>query len=268
MSAPAGPDPCAGPTAGSTAGYTTRFYEAQRRGSHRSAAVILPIVLDRLRPRSVVDVGCGIGTWLAECLHLGVAEVVGLDGDHVDPTRLEIPGAAFRPTDLEQRIHQDRAFDLAVSVEVAEHLDPARADSFVADLTRLAPVVCFGAAIPGQGGVHHVNEQWPGYWVERFADQGFTAIDCLRPAVWDVPACAHWYAQNTLLYVDATRPDLIATFADLPRLEPAGLALVHPRYLTRHAEAIRVRGARQHWIDALVATRRAVARRLRPRRTG
>lgn len=248
--------------------YSAAFYESQRRVSRRSADAVLPLFLDRVHPRSVVDVGCGIGTWLAACLARDVDEVVGLDGDHVDPTRLEIPIDAFRPADLEQRIDLGRTFDLAVSVEVAEHLDPARADSFVADLTGLAPVVCFGAAIPGQGGTHHVNEQWPTYWVRRFADLGFTALDCVRPAVWDDPTCGWWYAQNTLCFVDARRPDLVAAFADLPRLEPAGLALVHPKILTHRTEAVRVRGARRQWADALAATRRAVARRfrVRPRR--
>ena len=246
--------------------YSAAFYESQRRMSRRSADAVLPLFLDRVHPRSVVDVGCGIGTWLAACLELGVGEVVGLDGDHVDRSRLEIPIDAFRPSDLERPVDLGRTFDLAVSVEVAEHLDPTRADSFVADLTRLAPVVCFGAAIPGQGGIHHVNEQWPAYWVQRFAEHGFTVLDCVRPAVWDDPACGWWYAQNTLCFVDTRRDDLVAAFADLPRWEPAGLALVHPQILAHHSEAIRVRGARRQWADALAATRRAVVRRLRPRR--
>lgn len=57
----------------------------------------------------------------------------------------------------------NRRFDLAMTIEVAEHLTPVRADSFVEDLTRLSDVVLFSAAIPAQGGINHVNEQWQSY---------------------------------------------------------------------------------------------------------
>ena len=65
-----------------------------------------------------------------------------------------------------------RRFDLVNCLEVAEHLDASRADSFVDDLCALGDVVVFSAAIPGQGGTHHVNEQFQSYWQERFRRNG------------------------------------------------------------------------------------------------
>lgn len=68
-----------------------------------------------------------------------------------------------------------------------------------------APVSLFSAAIPRQGGVRHLNEQWPSYWVGLSADHGMIPIDCIRPVVWDDPDVEWRYVQNTLLFVDETR---------------------------------------------------------------
>jgi hypothetical protein len=90
-----------------------------------------------------------------------------------------------------------------VCVEVAEHLPASGAPSFVADLARLAPVVAFSAAIPGQGGEGHVNEQWPEYWERLFAASGYRVVDALRRPFWRHPDGPAYVAQNLLLAVDA-----------------------------------------------------------------
>jgi hypothetical protein len=160
----------------------------------------------------------------------GVGEVRGLDGAHVERRMLEIPEECFVPVDLTRPFRLDREFDLALSLEVAEHLPPASAEPFVDSLAALAPAILFSAAIPFQSGTHHVNEQWPEYWVERFARHGYAAIDCIRQRVWDNPDVEWWYAQNTLLFA---RPSVVARE---PRLERerertamGQLSLVHPR---------------------------------------
>jgi hypothetical protein len=61
-----------------------------------------------------------------------------------------------------------RTFDLAICLEVAEHLPPEAAEGFIDSLTRLAPVVLFSAAITFQVGNQHLNGQWPDYWATLF----------------------------------------------------------------------------------------------------
>ncbi|HEU4929160.1 MAG TPA: hypothetical protein VFU38_04970, partial [Candidatus Krumholzibacteria bacterium] len=81
-----------------------------------------------------------------------------------------LPVAKF---DVEKdRVSVAPRFDVAVSMEVAEHLPAPAADRYVDMLTRLAPVVVFTAATPGQGGNDHVNEQPHEYWIEKFASRG------------------------------------------------------------------------------------------------
>ena len=97
--------------------------------------------------------------------------------------------ANFIERDLSQRITIDSKYDLACCLEVAEHLPPERAGSFVEDLTKLAPVVLFSAAIPGQGGDNHVNEMWQHHWARLFAKNGFRAVDYVRPMIWSMVGC-------------------------------------------------------------------------------
>ena len=210
---------------GSASPYSTEFYLSQREGSLRSAKNLMPTVFDLVRPRSVVDVGCGVGTWLSVVQQLGVQDIVGLDGDYVDRSLLVIPTEKFVTCDLTRPLPVRRSFDLAFCLEVVEHLPASAAPQIVAELTRLAPVVLFSAAIPGQGGTHHVNEQWPEYWQELFARHGCLFCDCIRPRTWndsDIEVC---YRQNAFLVAHKSwlrlRPELQPAMGPLARVHPA-----------------------------------------------
>lgn len=210
--------------------YTSGFYELVRNGAIRSAQVIVPMVLQLLPIRNVVDVGCGDGSWLSVFWKLGVKEIFGIDGEYVDRKVLQIPVERFQAIDLTKPFALDRAFDLAVSLEVGEHLPSNCAPSFVEGLTRLAPVILFSAAIPHQGGVDHINEQWPDKWAALFRKHGFLPVDCIRKRVWRNDVVEWWYAQNTLLFA---REDFIerneALKAEFRHTVTEQLCLVHPR---------------------------------------
>jgi SAM-dependent methyltransferase len=210
--------------------YDPRYYGEIKSGSRRSAEAIVPIVLALVKPTSVVDVGCGAGTWSRVFLDARIPDVLGIDGRYVDTRTLQIPPANFKPHDLREPLQLDRRFDLAISLEVAEHLPASYADQFVATLVRYAPVILFSAAIPSQGGQGHVNEQWPGYWVQKFGQHGYLPIDCIRPRVWDRNDVEWWYAQNALLYTTRDRIDSDPALYDAwSRTNPEWLAFPHPR---------------------------------------
>lgn len=164
--------------------YGPSFYAGQSDGSLRSARAIAPIVTDLVKPRSVLDVGCGVGTWLAAFAELGVTDYLGVDGDYVDRTALRIPSERFVSMDLASPVSLGRRFDLAVCLEVAEHLPLSAAAGLVGFLTEAAPVVLFSAAVPGQGGTCHVNERWPPFWRLLFERRGYSRLDPIRPRVW------------------------------------------------------------------------------------
>lgn len=194
--------------------YSPGFYDYIEQGARRSAARVLPLIHAPLAPASVLDVGCGRGIWLAAWRELGVPEVLGLDGDYVDPASLAVPPAAFRSTDIARPFDLGRRWGLVQCLEVGEHIPPAQSATLVENLVRHGDHILFSAAEPGQGGHHHINEQPLDFWRQLFAAHDYQAYDPVRPVVHADPAIDRWYRYNTLLYVRASAaaalPDAIA----------------------------------------------------------
>ncbi len=181
--------------------YSKLFYAAQRAGSMRSARAILPIVFAHVRPQAVIDVGCGVGTWLDVAGQLGADRIVGVEGRWVENNRLASPLIDMRYADLEEPLPDLGRYDLAICMEVAEHLSRGRGESLVRELCGLSDQVLFSAAIVWQGGIGHHNERMQSYWASLFAANGYGACDIVRPAVWTNGTVSYWYRQNCLLYV-------------------------------------------------------------------
>ncbi len=213
--------------------YDEAFYAAQAPGSARSAAVALSLLFAWTRPRRVVDVGCGVGTWLHVASLLGAETVTGFDGDHVAPETLLIPPGCFLPIRLEcdspaaSLPQHQRRFDLVMSLETAEHLPHARSAGFVRELTELGDLVLFSAAIPFQNGTGHINEQWPEFWAMLFHAEGFSCFDPLRPLLMSRPEVDWWYAQNILLFARRGSP-AEAALPEHSRADRQPLSRVHP----------------------------------------
>ncbi|MBN2570452.1 MAG: class I SAM-dependent methyltransferase [Deltaproteobacteria bacterium] len=211
-------------------------------------------MIDLLSPTSVIDVGCGVGTWLSEFKKNGVAKVLGLDMDYVDKRYLQLDSSEFMECDLVNPPSLDHKWDLAISLEVAEHLPGECADDFVRYLVSLAPAVLFSAAIPLQTGYNHVNLQWPDYWEQKFAEHGYLVIDCIRPRIWNRHEILPWYAQNMLLFVEQTKVnnDLKIRYVfDIAPKEQ--LCIVHPRIYVNE-----VRSARNQAYE-MISVRKATA---------
>jgi hypothetical protein len=191
--------------------YDDLFFSYIEGGSSRSARIVVPLLVTALQPRSVVDFGCGRGAWLKIWLDNGVQDALGLDGAYVRRDSLLIPPEKFREADLTRDIDLGRRFDLAISLEVGEHLPTEAAQTFVRNICRAAPLVAFSAAVPGQGGEHHINEQPYSFWRALFAAEGYRAFDFVRPRIAGAKTVEPWYRYNTLLFVEDGR------IAGLPR---------------------------------------------------
>lgn len=237
--------------------YTRDFYLGQQGGSYASASVVVPIVKQIFAPKSVCDVGCGVGTWLKAWNDNGIFNICGLDGEYVDRSQLMIDERDFRCHDLRKPLPLGVKYDLAMSLEVAEHLPPDRSESFIAELTSLAPVVIFSAAIPEQGGTDHINERWQSCWAKLFENRGFTPLDVIRPAIWENDAVERWYRQNTIAYC---QNDVVAEYSSRSGRQKLPLSIVHPKQYIGIREEYNV-------VDAFAvfrkAIQKAIARRLR-----
>lgn len=210
--------------------YDSGFYELRTDEFLQSARKIVPFLLNLLDVSSVCDLGCGEGAWLRAFCEHGVTDVLGVDGDYVSRERLQVPPTVFQPWDLAQPLTLNRGFDLACSIEVAEHLPLSAANTMVENLCHLAPFVLFSAAIPGQGGTGHVNEQWPEFWRNRFSSAGYELVDCIRARFWNDPDVAPWYLQNLFLYVRRDRyPRFMFEHPEFAHSPSFPLDVIHPR---------------------------------------
>lgn len=185
--------------------YSHEFFSYTDRLAIRSAEAVLPVVRAVEPAQSVADFGCGHGGWLAVWKRLGVAEVVGIDGEYVNSDDLLINEGEFVRHDLTKPLDLGRRFDLVQSLEVAEHLPKTAAEVFIETLTRHGDVVLFSAAAPGQGGMHHVNEQPYDYWRDLFDKRGYVMLDLIRPQIGDKREVEPWYRYNTFVFVNHSK---------------------------------------------------------------
>ena len=112
-------------------------------------------------PNSVLDVGCGSGSWLAAALELGAKDVVGVEGAKIDAELMRVDAGSVKRADLATPLDLGRKFELVLCLETAEHLEAAHASTLVDGLARHGNRILFSAAVPGQSGMGHVNCQWP-----------------------------------------------------------------------------------------------------------
>jgi len=243
--------------------YTEAFYTARDKKTRYAALQILSIAAQIVPPiRSAVDVGCGVGTWLSVLQSdFGVQRVCGFDGEWVDTNLLEIDPASFRKVDLRKPIAMAQRFDIAICLEVAEHLPSTCAAEFVQTLSNLSDFVLFSAAIPGQGGVEHLNEQWPDYWCRHFATCGYSPMDLIRAEIWNDNDIPTHYRQNCILFVQTERSGEVK-IPSRDSIPSVALPLVHPNaFIGRLQNEISVRAT---WSLFARSLRNAMRRRLSP----
>lgn len=181
--------------------YDHDFYAEQIDGSLASARVLTGLLAAWWRPASVLDIGCGRGAWLKAWHEQGVRRLIGVDGPWNDGAGMVEPSIQFRAANLEQPLQGLERVDLAMSIEVAEHLSPAAGVAVVDSLVAAADVVMFSAAFDGQGGVQHVHERYHSHWGALFRERGFRSFDAFRPRVWSDVRVAPWHRANVFLHV-------------------------------------------------------------------
>ena len=180
--------------------YNVEFYNDMEILSTSSAKEIIPILVERFNPSSVVDVGCGTGAFAIEFIRTGMTDVVGIEGEWMKNVPTILPKDNYLFCDITEAIRLNNTYDLCLCLEVAEHLEKSKAQILVSTLTSLSSRVVFSAAIPLQGGNHHVNEQWPEYWAALFAERGYFVEWDPRISIWNNSKIASCYRQNLLVF--------------------------------------------------------------------
>ena len=180
--------------------YDKSFFNSMDEHTY-SARIILNILFKHYNPKSIIDVGCGSGFWLKVAREMSAVSITGVDGTWLKQEMLLSDKIELITHDLEIPLPTLPKYDMAISLEVAEHLSERRALSFIEDLCNLSKVVLFSAAIPNQGGDNHINEQWQSYWYGMFRDNNYLCFDIIRHQLWEDELVKSWYKQNCLMYV-------------------------------------------------------------------
>lgn len=187
--------------------YDEVFFQSVKDINMKFAKTLVPIISQFTVIKSVVDFGCGVGCWLkAFSDYNSIDYMTGYDGEWLRGNGLLVDEACIVYTDLSNQVTVTKKYDLVISLEVAEHCPESSADVFIQNLTSAGDLILFSAAIPWQGGVGHVNEQWQDYWSNIFLKYGFECYDVLRPLCWNNED-AGIYRQNIFFYVKKTKID-------------------------------------------------------------
>ena len=241
--------------------YDARFYEGHVATSLLSARIYLRYLWQFTQAESVLDVGCGRGAWLKACHELGSQTLLGYDGDWNSQSQMIDDSVKFHGIDLNQPFSVPQKVDLAISLEVAEHLSPSIAPQFVRCLADASDTVLFSAAYTRQGGTNHINEQPHSYWAHLFAERDFVPFDLFRPVFWGNKDVCFWYRQNTFLYCrrGSTASDRIEAHGFKAIADPSFMDCVHPDLFDLRNDDPGFKG---HVTDLAPSLWRAIKRRL------
>lgn len=178
--------------------YTPQWFNARAARADADAMFMVPEIAcaTGTYPASVLDLGCGDGAMLCWWRRMGATSRVGVDQFGPDDWARDGQGLHVRH-DLMQPLDLGRRFDLAVCLEVAEHLPESAADTLIDTIVTHSDRVVFSAAPPGQGGTGHLNEKPWEWWSEKWSARGWVAQDILRHRL--DPRVSPWFRANTVL---------------------------------------------------------------------
>jgi SAM-dependent methyltransferase len=169
------------------------------------------LAIERFAPKSVIDLGCGNGLYPLLYTHLGVEDVLGVDGIERDATVLG--SESYTKADLQQPLDAGRKFDLVVCLEVVEHITPDSTDILIDSVARHAHEhILFSMAEPGQPGNGHINcktiAQVLDMWALRGWHPDLTSTLGLRAV-----STMSWFRRNIVLleYTGDTAETVAAT---------------------------------------------------------
>jgi len=183
--------------------YNEEFFESVTKGEFLCSFDMAKIILEILKPKSIIDIGCGNGIHLNAFKECGITDYVGYDGSEVALKKSLLPKGEIILHDLRKPLSLNRKYDLCCCIEVAEHIEERYAKTLINTLVGLSDLILFTAAVPKQGGTNHVNEQPHEYWKNLFKQKGYFYCDYtsekLRRLFW-VVNINDWIYNNLMVF--------------------------------------------------------------------
>lgn len=178
--------------------YDSEFFDNLLQTSATSAPFIAKYIYNNFEPKTVVDIGCGTGEILKALTSLCDIECLGIEGPWINDCQERFENIQL--ANLNEFLPLEKKFDVAICLEVAEHLEERFASTLISTLTESSNIILFSAAIPGQSGTEHINLKYPDYWARHFWEKGFALYLDPRKEFFRNLQLAPWYQQNTLVF--------------------------------------------------------------------
>ena len=182
--------------------FNKSFFDKNLKWNVPIAKKLVELIMRFFTPQSVVDVGCGNAEFLAEFKKENIL-IKGYEGSRHALENSLVDRKFIEQFDLRNKIISQRRYDLALCLEVAEHIDKKFSRILVDSLTVLADTIIFTAAPPGQGGHFHINEQPKEFWIEKFQAKGFTYEVQISQKIRDEARknnILSWYSDNFMVF--------------------------------------------------------------------
>jgi hypothetical protein len=158
-------------------------------------------IKNRFDPVHATDYGCSTGIYVRELIAQGI-DAMGFDNSQAAIDHCVCPN--IEQVDITDSSAVGlRYADLGLCIEVAEHIPERNADDLMRFLLRHTKHwLIFSAAVPGQGGVGHVNCQPRDYWITKFEKRGWVVDLVETCAMVETMACGYhlgWFVNNAMV---------------------------------------------------------------------
>lgn len=158
--------------------YNDEFFEWHLKHARHYSIETMNWYIERFQPDSVVDFGCGIGSYLESCYFNQVPKFQGFDigGEFAKKYTPNFLHKYIEYVDCTTPIDCG-TFECVISFETIEHIEPSGTEVFIKNLVNATDKslgrILFTGAPPEQEGCGHINCQTKEYWLEAFAKHNF-----------------------------------------------------------------------------------------------
>jgi len=150
--------------------YDDEFFQWHVTHARKYSMRTMDWYIQKYRPDSVVDFGCGIGSYLESAYDYDIkikGYEISLDAFRYTPEFIR-PYIEYR--DCTEVINCG-IFDTVISFETAEHIEPEGTNQFILNLVNATgKTLLFTAAPPGQEGTGHINCRTRDFWMMELSD--------------------------------------------------------------------------------------------------
>lgn len=156
--------------------YTSKYYNRHLESYRKWENEVGRSIVKTLQPQSILDIGCGVGSYLEGALQYGCKDILGLDVSFETAKEFLTPeispyikyGDATKPLDL------NRKFKCVMSFETGEHIESDKTGVFIDNLCKhSSKYIILTAAPPGQAGTGHINLREKKFWISEVTKRNF-----------------------------------------------------------------------------------------------